>query len=84
MCGLYTLQVQLFGLYFLISVLKAFTVSNCFKSLGTISQISGPRIEMSGDFLLIAAKRVSIACYHIMTISIFWFPWIILLICQKI
>ena len=50
MYGLHTLQVQLSGLYFLISVLKAFTVSNCFKSLGTISQISGPRIEMSGDF----------------------------------
>ena len=32
--------------FFLIFLLKAFTVSNCFNSLGTISQILGPKKEM--------------------------------------
>ena len=46
MYGLHSLQGQFTGFHFLISLLKAFTVSNCFNSLGTISQILGPRKEM--------------------------------------
>ena len=46
MYGLHSLQGQFSGFHFLISFLKAFTVSNCFNSLCAISQILGPRIEM--------------------------------------
>ena len=46
MRGLHSLQRQFSGFHFLISLLKAFTVSNCFNSLGIIYQILGPRIEM--------------------------------------
>ena len=46
MYGLHSLQGQFAGFHFLISLLKAFTVSNCFNSLGTISHILGPRKEM--------------------------------------
>ena len=46
MYGLHSLQGQFTRFHFLISLLKAFTVSNCFNSLGTISQILGPRKEM--------------------------------------
>ena len=46
MYDLHSLQGQFSGFLFLISLLKVFTVSNCFSSLGTISQILGPRIEM--------------------------------------
>ena len=44
--GLHSLQGQFTGFYFLSFLLKAFTVSNCFNSLGTISHILGPRTEM--------------------------------------
>ena len=43
---LHSLLEQLTGFHFLIFLLKAFTVSNCFNSLGTISQILGPRKEI--------------------------------------
>ena len=46
MYGLHSLQGQFSGFHFLISLLKAFTVSNCFNSVGTILQILGPRTEM--------------------------------------
>ena len=46
MHGLHSLQGQFTGFHFLISLLKAFTVSNCFNSPGTISHILGPRKEM--------------------------------------
>ena len=46
MYGLHSLQGQFTGFHFLICLLKAFTVSNCFNLLGTISQILGPRKEM--------------------------------------
>ena len=39
-------QGQFTGFHFLISRLKTFAVSNCFNSLGTISQILRPRKEM--------------------------------------
>ena len=43
MYGLHSLQGQFTGFHFLISLLKTFTVSYCFNSLGTISHILGPR-----------------------------------------
>ena len=46
MYGLHNLQGQFTGFHFLISLLKAFTVSNRFNSLGTISCILGRRKEM--------------------------------------
>ena len=46
MYGLHSLQGQFTGFHFLISLLKALTVSNCFNSLGTISHILGARKEM--------------------------------------
>ena len=46
MYGLDSLQGQFTGFHFLISLLKAFTVSHCFNLLGTISHILGPRREM--------------------------------------
>ena len=44
--GLHNLQGQFTGSNFLISLLKAFTVPNCFNSLGTVPHILGPRKEM--------------------------------------
>ena len=49
MYGLNSLQGQFSGFHFLIYLLKALTVSNCFNLLGTISQILGPRIEMLSE-----------------------------------
>ena len=46
MYGRNNLQGQFTCFHFLISLLKAFTISNCFSSLGIISQILGPRKEM--------------------------------------
>ena len=45
MSGLHSLQEQFTGFHFLISLLKAFTVSNCVNSLDTIPQILEPRKE---------------------------------------
>ena len=49
MYGLHSLQGQFTGFHFLTSLLKAFTVSNCVNSLGTISQILGPIIEVLSE-----------------------------------
>ena len=46
MYGFHSLQGQFTGFHFLIPLLKELTVSNCFNSLGTISQILGPKKEM--------------------------------------
>ena len=46
MYDLHSLQRQFTDFHFLISLLKPFTVSNCFNSLSTISHILRPRKEM--------------------------------------
>ena len=46
MYGLHSLQGQFTGSYVVSFLLKAFTVSNCFNLLGTISHILEPRKEM--------------------------------------
>ena len=45
-CMVYIARREFAGFHFLISLLKAYTVSNCFSSLGTIFHILGPRKEM--------------------------------------
>ena len=46
MYGLHSQQRQFTGFHFLIFLLKALRISDCFNSLGTIFHILGPRREM--------------------------------------